>query len=131
MEGQLATIQKRLDEIAALLPHYQELVLQREVDEESYRTVMQRAEDSRIADALNRQNISSISVVQQPTVPVKPTLPRIPLIIAISLVAGVIAGFGASFALESMDEAFSLPDQVQPVTGLPVMAVFAAAQPPR
>ena len=131
MEAQLATIQKRLEEIQALQPRYQELVLQREVDEETYRTVMQRAEDSRIADALNRQNISSISIVQQPTVPVKPTLPRVPLIIAISLVAGLIAGFGASFALESMDEAFSLPDQVQPVTGLPVMAVFAAAQPPR
>jgi uncharacterized protein involved in exopolysaccharide biosynthesis len=131
MEAQLATIQRRQTEIAALLPRHQELLLQREVDEENYRTVLQRAEDARIADALNRQNISSISIVQQPTAPIKPTLPRVPLILAISLFAGIMVGFVVSFALESMDEAFSLPDQVQPVTGLPVIAVFGAAQPAR
>lgn len=131
MEAQLATIQQRQSEIAALLPRQQELVLQREVDEENYRTVLQRAEDARIADALNRQSISSISVVQQPTAPLKPALPRVPLILAASLVVGVMAGFILSFVLESMDETFSLPDQVQPVTGVPVLAVFGAAKPAR
>ena len=51
------------------------------------------------------------------------------MVIALGL--GLAGGILACFALEMMDETFSLPEQIEPVLGLPVVGTFPNARPTR
>ncbi|MBV9827138.1 MAG: hypothetical protein JO001_15955 [Alphaproteobacteria bacterium] len=122
LETQLQQIDDRLRALNTHQGEFHALTLQRETDEESYRTFLQRADDARVVDALNNQNVTAAAMLQAPTIPERPALPRVPLILGLSLLIGVLLGGGGSFAAELLDQTFSLPDQLEPALGLPVLA---------
>ena len=98
--------------------------MQREADEKSYRTFVERANDARVADVLNGQNINAVVVLQAATVPMGPIGPRVRLILGLGLLLGCMFGVTASMVSEMLDETFSLPDQVEAVLGLPVLGTL-------
>lgn len=126
LQDQLRKIDERLGELSSREAEYHTLTLQQQTDEESYRTFLQRRDDARVADALNQQKINGIAVLQSATVPVTPVRPRVGLVLGLAFVLGSVVGVAACFILETVDETFSRPLQVEPVLGLPVLAAFSA-----
>ena len=124
LEQQLRQIEGRLRELGSRQADYHALTLQVEADQESYRTFLQRADEARIADALNGQNISGAAVLQAPTVPARPVVPKVGLTLGLALLLGGLGGIAAALLAEMLDETFSLPDQLEPVLSLPVLASF-------
>jgi len=124
IEQQLAQVEARLADLDARQGRLQDLMLQMQVDEENFRSVLQRNEDARASEELIRQNISSIVTIQQPTVPLEPAKPRMAYILALCLIGGVAVACVVCFAWEIMDETFSLPEQITDVVKLPVLVSF-------
>jgi uncharacterized protein involved in exopolysaccharide biosynthesis len=131
LQQQLDQITARLAELSSKEAEYHTLLLQRDTNEESYRTFLQKVDDARVADSLRSQNVTGVALLQKPILPVLPAKPRVRLIMLVALGIGLAGGLLASFALEMMDETFSSPEQMEPVLGLPVVGVFPDARPTR
>jgi uncharacterized protein involved in exopolysaccharide biosynthesis len=125
LETELDRLDARLDDLGKVTGKLNELELQQQVDEENFRSYLQSVEEARVANDLNRQGITSVAVVQAPTVPIKPAEPRVLMILALAFVFGVAGGIIVSFLAEMADEAFSMPSQIEAVLGVPVLATFA------
>jgi uncharacterized protein involved in exopolysaccharide biosynthesis len=127
LEAELARVDARLEELGKTTGKLSELELQQQVDEENFRNYLQGVESARLTNDLNREGITSVAIVQEPTVPVEVAQPRVALILVIALLFGMAVGIAISFFAEMTDEAFSLPNQIESVIGVPVLAVFPHA----
>jgi uncharacterized protein involved in exopolysaccharide biosynthesis len=95
------------------------------VSDRNYRTYLEKVEDARILEDLNRQKSANISVIQEPTVPVDPVRPRKLLNILLSLILGAIAALGIAFVSELSAQGLSTPGSVERALGLPVLTTIA------
>lgn len=90
-------------------------------NEKNYLTYVEKFEEARISDDLDRQKIANISVIQAPAIPQKPVKPNKPLTIILGVLLGAIAGLGYAFFSEYSSQSFSTPEQVERQLGLPVL----------
>ncbi len=123
-ESELARIKEKLSTLEQQTQHLNALELQQQVDEDNLRNYLQAVNDARVTDDLNRERISSVVVVQNPTVPVLPARPRVLLILAAGFLLGLTGAITVTLLAEMGDEAFSTADQIETVLGLPVLATF-------
>jgi polysaccharide biosynthesis protein PslE len=130
LESELERLDARLDELGKRAGKLNELELQQQVDEENFRNYLQGVESARLSNDLNREGITSVAIVQEPTVPTKIAQPKILIIMALAFLLGIAIGIALSFFAEMTDEAFSMPNQIESVIGVPVLAVFAQAAGP-
>ncbi|MBV8651576.1 MAG: hypothetical protein JO255_08930 [Alphaproteobacteria bacterium] len=128
MHRQLAEVTKRIQGLDEKQAQLQDLALQLEVAENNYKTYMERSEDARIAEDLNKQKITSISVIEPATQPVKPARPRFLLNLALGVLLGGFLGLMAAFLSEAFDDAYSTPEQVERSIGAPVLVSIAEAR---
>lgn len=131
LERQIGEVETRLAALDTNQGQLADLMLQQQVDEENFRNVLQRHEDARASEALQRQQVTSVAVVQQPTVPARPAKPRVLVILALGVIAGVAVAFVLCLFWELADERFSLPEQITGTVKLPVLASFPMVPAPR
>lgn len=95
-------------------------IYQQEVDTNRalYDGLLQRFKEIGVAGGVG---INNISVVDAADVPKKPSSPRILMNLLLSLVAGLVLGALAAFALEQMDEAIADPSEIERRLGLPLL----------
>ena len=67
--------------------------------------------------------LTSLSVLQAPTLPYQPARPHKLLLLLLALFAGIAGGLALCLFLESMDDTLALPEQVETAIGLPLLAV--------
>jgi uncharacterized protein involved in exopolysaccharide biosynthesis len=96
-----------------------------EVNDRNYRTYVEKVEDARILEDLNRQKSANISVIQEAAVPARPVKPRKMLNIALGLILGALSGLGFAFASEFSAQGLSTPESVERRLRLPVLAAIA------
>jgi tyrosine-protein kinase Etk/Wzc len=95
------------------------------VNDRNYRTYLEKVEDARILEDLNRQKSANISVIQEAAIPVEPARPRKLLNITLGLVLGALAGLGLAFVTEFSAQGLSTPGSVERVLGLPVLTTIS------
>jgi polysaccharide biosynthesis protein PslE len=98
------------------------------INEKNYLTYVEKHEEARISDDLNRQKIANISVIQAPSVPQKPVKPRKLLAILLAVVLGAASSLGYVFFVEYNSQEFSTPEQVESRLGLPVLTSIPLRQ---
>ncbi len=96
-----------------------------EVNDRNYRTYLEKVEEARILEDLNRQKSASISVIQEATVPVEPARPRKFLNITLAILLGSVASLGIAFVTELSAQGLSTPGAVERALGLPVLTTIA------
>ncbi len=101
--------------------------LKRDVDvnDRNYRIYVEKVEDARILEDLNRQKSANISVIEQATVPVNPVKPRKLLNVVLAVFLGLFAGLALAFAAEFSAQGVSTPEAAEQRLGLPVLATVA------
>jgi uncharacterized protein involved in exopolysaccharide biosynthesis len=84
-----------------------------------------RLEDSKIAAALDKQQISDLTVIEPPYVLISTTdrLRRI-LIVVLASIVGVGLGGAIAFSIEFLNNSVRTPDDVEFYVGLPVVATI-------
>jgi uncharacterized protein involved in exopolysaccharide biosynthesis len=123
-EAALAAIQEKLGKLEAQSQQLDALTLQQQVDEENFRNYLQAVNDASVNDDLNRQRITSIAVIQAPSVPALPTRPRTKIVVPAAFLLGLAAAITIVLLAEMFDETFSTPDQIEAVLGLTVLGSF-------
>ncbi len=94
------------------------------VSERNYKTYLEKVEEARISEDLNRQKSANISVIQEATVPVDPIKPKKRLNIALGIILGTVAGLGLAFVAEFTSQGMSTPEEAERRLGLPVLATI-------
>ena len=85
-------------------------------------------ERSRELDAKVGTELGNIQIVDYATLPLEPYKPKIPLNLALSLVVGMIAGFGVAFLLEYLDNTIKRIDELSDRFQVPVLGVLPLVQ---
>jgi uncharacterized protein involved in exopolysaccharide biosynthesis len=95
--------------------------------EASYQLYLQKREEARISDALDRNRILNVTMAQLPTVPVLPM--RSPWFVILGgLVAGGLLSLITAFVSERLDSSFRNPEEVQWYLEVPVLALLPAGE---
>ncbi len=124
LSAKIADIDKRISYLESQRARFDQFQRQTKLDEENYFYYVQRGEEARINDILNMQNITHISVIDSPVVPLSPIRPRKDLFFVLSLLAAFMAGVGIVLVRELQDERFSRPEQVTATLSIPLLATF-------
>jgi uncharacterized protein involved in exopolysaccharide biosynthesis len=100
----------------------QYLALQRETEtnQQLYETVAKRVKETGLTGGLETNNIR---LVESAAVPTSPIRPRKVWNIGLSVVAGLVLGFGVAVGFELLDRSLRTPDDVEQHLGLPVIAI--------
>lgn len=114
-------IDRRLKLLEGKRNDYNDLERQVKIAEDNFRQYTDKLEEARVKETLNRQNITRISILDEPTIPLVPIKPNRPFIILMGILGGLMLAIGMIVTFESIDERFSRPDQLSALLGVPVM----------
>jgi uncharacterized protein involved in exopolysaccharide biosynthesis len=99
----------------------QDLLRGMKTAEESYLLYARKSEEARITDALDERGIVNVALAEAPVAPVLPK--HSPwVVLFVGAVAGIFAGIGMAFAVDSIDPAFRTPEEVVEYLRAPVLA---------
>ena len=98
-------------------------ILQREVDTNRslYDALLSRFKEVGVAGGVGT---NAVSVVDRAEVPVAPVSPNLPLNVAIGLLAGMLLGVIAAFAIEWIDDTIKVPDDLTSKLGITALGVI-------
>jgi len=120
-------LKKKRAELAALRQNerrYLELTSQIDILSENYNRYLSNLEQTRIAQTLESQRISSISIMQSPTLIVEPVSQDKMKKLALGLFVGIIGGFGLAFVIEYVSHKIKTVEDVRAVLNIQnVMAI--------
>jgi uncharacterized protein involved in exopolysaccharide biosynthesis len=122
-QRQLEQINNRLNFLDNNEATLRELERRWGVADKDYQSYLTRVQSARILNDMNQAGITNLSVVQAPSMPYKPARPKKLLLFALALFAGLAGGLALCLLLEMVDDTIALPEQVEALTGLPLLAV--------
>src|SRR6266576_925761 len=102
--------------------------LQRQVKEaeENYQLYAKKREEARIADELDRQKITNVSIAEAATVAQIPSSPNRPVNLILGIVLAGVLSLGTVFSAEMLSDAVHSPRQLEALTGALVLATVPA-----
>lgn len=100
---------------------YNELIRQRESDQQLYDSLLQASNETSVLSNTNRSNIS---VADKAILPRYPIRPRTAMNISISLALGLVCGVGLAFFIEYVDRSVRTPEDVASRLGLQVVGML-------
>ena len=92
------------------------------INEKNYETYVNRAEESRLLDEMNKQKLSNIRVIQSASVPAEPVSMSKAQVIILGVVGGMILAVVSAFLSDKTRQTFSTPRQIEKALMLPVLA---------
>ena len=120
----LGTLEKEIRSFDLLGNEFQKLKREVVSNEEKYRTWLQRVEEARVSEEINRKKTADIRVIQAADVPVKPITPNKGWNLLLGMLLGAVAGLGVAFLSEYISESFSTPGIAGKQLALPVLATI-------
>ena len=98
--------------------------LQREVkeSEDNYQLYAKKREEARIADELDRQKITNVSIAEAATVAQIPSSPNRGLNLVLGMFLAAFLSLGSVFSAEMLSDAIHTPRQLEAITGATVLA---------
>ena len=117
---------KKLEEATRF--HY-DLGRQVKEAEDNYQLYAKKQEEARIANALDEQKISNVSIAEAPTASFLPTKPNRPLTIAVGLVLALLLALGSAITAEFFRDTFHTPRELEAFSGHPVLATIPLRSP--
>ncbi len=101
----------------------QDLMRSVKTAEQNYLLYLNKREQARINDALDKQRILNVAISEAATVPALPIVSPLLYILAGGLLA-LMVSMGSAFAADYFDQSFRTPDEVIRYLDMPVLAAF-------
>ena len=102
----------------------QDLLRNVKSQETNYLLYVNKREQARISDALDRNGIVNASIVEKATVPALPSGLGPALIFFMGLLMAGLSGLGAAFTKQYISSSFRNPEEVELILGVPLLASF-------
>ena len=121
LSAQIETYQQRLAELEKSTAGYDELVRAEKESEENYFLYSRKQEEARIADALDRQRIGNLALIDPPRVPLTPRRKITKNTVAVAFLAMLLIPAIALISGTFSNTVFT-SGELEVLTGLPVLA---------
>ncbi len=122
--ARISAIDKRMAFLETNRKHYDDLQQRVTLDTENYKLYQLRDEEARVNESLNQENITRVSIIDKPAVPLKPVAMNKPLFTAAILMTALMLSTGTALSLELLNDTVVLNEHIITATGLPVLATF-------
>lgn len=121
LEKQIADLQKGSNTASGFEVELRELERQAEASRGLYESFLARYKRDSEQESIQRANAR---VLSQASVPVKPSSPRRLRIFAMAVLFSMVGGVGLVFLLDRLNGRIRSADEVEPILGLPLLAVI-------
>lgn len=122
LAGQLQQYQQALQKLEGDTAKHNDLQRQVQQAESNYQLYAKKREESRIADELDRQKITNVSIAESPVAPQLPTSPNRLLNLILGVVLAGFLSVGTVFSAELLNDTVYTPQQLEALTGAKVLA---------
>jgi uncharacterized protein involved in exopolysaccharide biosynthesis len=126
LSSQLGELDTKIQDLDRMEKAFRELKRELATAEEKYLIYAKKLEEAHISDDMDRQNMTSVNVIERATAPPIPIRPRQGLwfFVAVAAMMGIGGGVGLSFVLENSKQGLSSPERAEKCLGLPVLATI-------
>jgi uncharacterized protein involved in exopolysaccharide biosynthesis len=121
LSGQVKSYQHQLAELEKSTAKYDELVRTAKESEENYLLYSRKQEEARIADALDRQKIGNVALLDPPRTPSLPQR-KITKSTVVALFLGVLLILGIAISAATLRNTVYTSAELEALTDLPVLA---------
>jgi uncharacterized protein involved in exopolysaccharide biosynthesis len=124
LTAQLADYQSKLQTFSQLESEFN--ILQQEVEfkRQNYQLYLTKLEESRISDAMDKEKITGVSMIEPARPPVTPASPNKRLNLTLAAFLGSFGGLGLAFFLEYVTASQSRKEMLDPDSSLPALAAL-------
>lgn len=122
LAGQVGQYEEQLSRLEGITAEYDDLSRRVKQAEDSYRLYNTKQEEARIADELDENKITNVTVAEAPVEPQLPSAPNRPLNLLLGLVLGTFLSIGTVAGVELLRDTVATPHQLEVLTGKPVLA---------
>jgi uncharacterized protein involved in exopolysaccharide biosynthesis len=120
--GQLAEYEGALKKLEGDTVRHNDLQRQLKESEDNYQLYAKKREETRIADELDKQKITNVSIAEAPAIARIPSSPNRPLNLALGIVLAAFLTVGSVFTSELVSDTVHTPRQLEALTGATVLA---------
>lgn len=129
LKTQIADAGRRLDQLEEASTAYGELRRRLQQSQTDYTLYAQRRDEARISEALDREKLFNVAVLEQPMASPEPVRPKPVLYILVALVFSALLGTALALYVDLSGGQVHSPAQLEAVTGMRTLATFADAEP--
>jgi len=120
--GQLTQYEGALKKLEADTAKHDDLQREKKEAEDNYQLYSKKREEARIADELDKQKITNVSIAEAATVAQLPSWPNRPLNFLLGFCLAAFLSVTSVFSAEMLSDAVYSPRQLEALTGAPVLA---------
>jgi len=122
LSAQLRDYEAQSSRLEGITAQFQDLTRQVKEAEDNYQLYEKKQEEARIADQLDQNKITNVSIAEAPAISQLPIRPNRALNLVLGLLLGVAVSIGVVIAAEFMRENVETPRELESLTGIPVLA---------
>lgn len=124
LASQVRDYEAQLSRLEGITAQYQDLSRRVKEAEDNYQLYEKKQEESRIADELDQNKITNVSLAEVPVQPQLPSKPNRPLNLLLGLVLGALVSLGSAMAAEFFRESVETPRELELSAGGQVLATI-------
>jgi uncharacterized protein involved in exopolysaccharide biosynthesis len=122
LAAQLRDYEGALQKLEGDTTRHDDLQRQKKEAEENYQLYAKKREEARIADELDRQKITNVSIAEAPAAARLPFSPNRPLNLVLGVFVGAALSLGTVFSAEMLGDTVHSPRELEALTGATVLA---------
>ena len=122
LSGQLQQYEAALKKLESDTGKHDDLKREVKQAEDNYQLYAKKREEARIADELDRQKITNVSIAEVATASQIPTSPNRPVNLMLGIVLAAFLSLGSVFSAEMLSDTVYTPRELEGLTGAPVLA---------
>jgi len=122
LAGQLQQYEAALKKLESDTTRHNDLQRQVSESEQNYQLYAKKREEARIADELDRQKITNVTIAEPPTVSQIPSSPNRSMNMVLGVVLAGFLSLGSVFTAEMLSDSIQTPRQLEALTGAHVLA---------
>lgn len=122
VRGQLSQLDSQLQALEGSAQQFQNLKREVATTEKNYQTYLNKSEEARLSEDMNRLKLANLSVIQTAVVPSEPVSKGKLFVLLLGGLGGVVLGVCVAFTIESLSNSISSAESAERHLSLPVLA---------
>jgi uncharacterized protein involved in exopolysaccharide biosynthesis len=124
LTGQVQEYETQLSRLESITAQYDDMSRKVKQAEENYQLYNKKQEEARIADELDQNKITNVSIAEAPVQPQLPSKPNRPVNLLLGLALGLLLAAGSVVVVELLRETVNTPRELEVLLGSPVLAAL-------